>query len=329
MLPMKKTDEQIALPFVEEAPATYMPRLQLFIRMMLGVLSLGYFYFLPISSLILSYSQILLIAYSYMMFHMCWWVLYKRYGIRTITIRIGAWVDILGASVALFCDPFTIPPMAILFLIAVLGNGMQHGIHVFVESMYGAFILGGAGLLVHFFLLGINPPYNMYFYVLLIIVGIFYSYILVKRIEHMKENAVEMSERDGLTGILNRRAFVKVAEYLLTLHERTHIPLVFVFGDLDNFKDVNDKLGHAMGDKVLQYFANMVREKLRKSDIVARYGGDEFIFILTNTTIRSAESLTLRLQTDFKQWARENGVSKSPGLFIQCQGLFNSRCLIF
>jgi hypothetical protein len=47
MLPMKKTDEQIAVPFVEEAPETYMPRLQLFIRMMLGVLSVGYFSFIP------------------------------------------------------------------------------------------------------------------------------------------------------------------------------------------------------------------------------------------------------------------------------------------
>jgi len=305
---MKKTYEQIVLPFVEEVPATYMPKLQLFIRMILGALSLCYFSFLPISPLILSYLQILLIAYSYIMFHLCWWWILKRYGERAITIRIGAWVDILGASVALFCDPFAIPPMAILFLIAVLGNGMQHGIRVFVESMYGALILGGAGLFVHFFLLGIHPPYNMYFYVLLIIIGVFYSYILVRRIEHMKMLAMEMSERDVLTGILNRRAFIKVAEYLLSLHGRTRIPLVFVFGDLDDFKDVNDQLGHAVGDEVLRHFANMVREKLRKSDIVARYGGDEFIFILTNTTTNDAEKLTLDLQTDFKQWAREKGI---------------------
>jgi len=305
---MNRLDKRNVLPIAEENPETYMPGLQFLVRMMLGVLAVLYFYFLPRPPLIFNTAQIVCIASSYLTFHIFWWWFSKRFGAGMRVIRIGAWFDILGASVATLGDPFVIPPMVLLFLIAVLGNGIQHGLRVFVESMYGSLLFGGTGLLIHFYLLGMYPPYHVYVHAFLIAVGIYYSYMLVKRIELLKKEAVEISERDGLTGILNRRAFVKAAEYLLFLHERSHMPLVFVFGDLDNFKEVNDEFGHAVGDTVLQYFADMVRGKLRKTDIMARYGGDEFVFILTNTTMNSAENVALRLQSDFRAWARKRGM---------------------
>ncbi len=78
----------------------------------------------------------------------------------------------------------------------------------------------------------------------------------------------------------NRRAFLKAAEYLLLLNERSNISLVLMFADLDNFKTVNDQFGHEMGDKVLRHFSDMARSSFRKSDILARYGGDEFVMLL-------------------------------------------------
>ena len=133
--------------------------------------------------------------------------------------------------------------------------------------------------------------------------------MLIRRIEFLKKKALEISERDGLTGIMNRRAFVNAAEYLLLLNERSPMSLIFFFGDLDDFKEVNDKFGHTIGDQVLQHFANMVIGRLRKTDIIARYGGDEFVFILTNTAISDAENIALLLQSDFKNWAETKGMS--------------------
>ena len=109
---------------------------------------------------------------------------------------------------------------------------------------------------------------------------------------------------------------MKAAEYLLSLNERKHIPLVFVFADLDNFKEVNDQFGHDMGDKVLRQFADMAQSRFRKSDIIARYGGDEFIIILTNTSLEDAESVMQKFQSNFRDWGKNNGlqVGSSFGL---------------
>ncbi|MCK7489453.1 MAG: GGDEF domain-containing protein [Anaerotruncus sp.] len=96
----------------------------------------------------------------------------------------------------------------------------------------------------------------------------------------------------------------------------SRIPLVFIFVDLDNFKAVNDQFGHDMGDKVLKHFSDMVQSNFRQTDIIARYGGDEFVILLTNTSRGDAESAVQKLQVEYRDWAQNNGlpVSFSFGL---------------
>jgi len=320
-MPGTKNNE-VPISFEKLMPETYMPRLQLFIRMMLGTLVAVYINNSPTPPLLLTLFQINLIIVSYFTFHLFWWWYYLRYGSKIFMIRLGSWVDLMGAVTAMLCDPFVIPPTILLLLISVLGNGIQHGLYVFVESMIGALIFGGSVIVVRFGLLEAWPPYNLYYYIFLIVAAVCYSYLLVRRIEFMKMEAIRISEHDGLTGILNRRAFLRAAEYLLLLHERGRIPLVVIFADLDNFKAVNDQFGHETGDKVLRFFSDMVRSRLRKSDIIARYGGDEFVMILTNTSLGSAESVLQRLQSEFRDWGRNRGlqVGVSFGLGMVPEG---------
>lgn len=100
------------------------------------------------------------------------------------------------------------------------------------------------------------------------------------------------------------------------------MPLVFMFSDLDHFKAVNDQFGHDTGDKVLRPFSDMTRSRFRKSDIISRYGGDEFVLLLTNTSLDSAESAMKKLQGDFKDWARNQGypVGVSYGVGLAAEG---------
>lgn len=321
----KKKENQICAAFEALVPEIYMPRLQLFIRMLLGTMSAVYFNYIPIPPLILTVTQINLLVVSYYAFHIFGWWYYKRYGAKMIMFRLGSWVDIMGAAIGVFCDPFMIPPLLLLFLIAVLGNGIQHGLYVVVESMIGALIFSVAALVTHSVLFGDWPPYNLYFYVFLIVVGVYYSYLLVRRLEGMRSEAIRASEHDSLTGLLNRRAFLRAAEYLLCLNERTPIPLVFIFADLDNFKAINDQFGHEIGDKVLKHFSAMAQSRFRKSDIIARYGGDEFVMILTNASLAGAESAVQKLQREFRDWAKDNGlpISFSFGLEIASNGKNN------
>jgi diguanylate cyclase (GGDEF)-like protein len=118
--------------------------------------------------------------------------------------------------------------------------------------------------------------------ILLYVVGTaFIVLILAKdRTVHIYKTA---ATTDPLTGLLNRRGFFEAAGTLTTRHRRTLAPISVLAFDLDHFKSVNDRYGHAVGDAVLQMFAKVARETLRASDVVGRLGGEEFVALLPST----------------------------------------------
>lgn len=103
-----------------------------------------------------------------------------------------------------------------------------------------------------------------------------------------EKNAVEnrlrhQSETDALTGFFNRRKLMDVLALKFELFQEEHIPTSVLMFDVDHFKTVNDELGHAMGDAVLQAIADVCRRELRKTDFLARLGGDEFVVVMPAT----------------------------------------------
>lgn len=99
----------------------------------------------------------------------------------------------------------------------------------------------------------------------------------------------QLARTDLLTGLANSRAFGELAEFELLRARRYGRALSVLYIDLDGFKTINDKLGHAAGDVVLQRAAVALRESLRRTDIVARLGGDEFVVLLPETGTESAD----------------------------------------
>ncbi len=105
-------------------------------------------------------------------------------------------------------------------------------------------------------------------------------------VEHLEElsrsrNALEhLARHDPLTGLPNRRVFFERLEHALAAARRSAKPLAVLFVDLDHFKQLNDSLGHSIGDRVLQAVANLLRSATRESDTVARLGGDEFVILI-------------------------------------------------
>ena len=93
-----------------------------------------------------------------------------------------------------------------------------------------------------------------------------------------------MAHHDELTGVLNRRSLLTALRSEQQRAERQGLPLCVALIDLDKFKSVNDTLGHLAGDKTLKIFASTLTEHTRRSDRFGRYGGEEFLLIMTNTT---------------------------------------------
>jgi diguanylate cyclase (GGDEF)-like protein len=85
---------------------------------------------------------------------------------------------------------------------------------------------------------------------------------------------------DDLTGLLNRRGFFAAAHQLVALQARKQEPVSVLMLDLDNFKSINDRFGHPLGDEVLRAFANALTNNLRAADVIGRFGGEEFVVIL-------------------------------------------------
>ncbi|MDI1244954.1 MAG: GGDEF domain-containing protein, partial [Rhodoferax sp.] len=107
--------------------------------------------------------------------------------------------------------------------------------------------------------------------------------------------SLALANVDHLTGALSRQNFLNLAEQELARSLRYALPLVLLMLDLDHFKDVNDRYGHAAGDAVLKSFVDTVKEVLRDSDVIGRIGGEEFAVLLPNTTQEGGCALANRI----------------------------------
>jgi diguanylate cyclase (GGDEF)-like protein len=105
-----------------------------------------------------------------------------------------------------------------------------------------------------------------------------------------------MARTDSLTGLLNMRSFEALAEQEIERSRRNFKPLTVVYIDCDNFKSVNDNFGHNTGSALLQEIAGLLKASIRPTDLVARFGGDEFVILLTEADHEIASRVISRLR---------------------------------
>jgi len=124
---------------------------------------------------------------------------------------------------------------------------------------------------------------------------------LVARVDTYRDDA----ERDYLTNIYNRRFTIQLLEREILRSRRTEMPLALILLDIDNFKAFNDLYGHLAGDVVLREVSRLLRETARTSDVVGRYGGEEFLIVLPETPIENAYVFAERLRNVVEQYGRD------------------------
>jgi diguanylate cyclase (GGDEF)-like protein len=147
------------------------------------------------------------------------------------------------------------------------------------------------------------------------------AFIDITTRRNMEEQIRRMAHFDSLTNLPNRILLMDRLEQALAISQRNHSKTSVIFMDLDHFKEINDNLGHHVGDMLLQQVAERIRGALREVDTVSRLGGDEFVMVLpelrhTDDAITIAEKLLHALDEDFFISGDKLRISPSLGISI-------------
>lgn len=156
-------------------------------------------------------------------------------------------------------------------------------LYLLVEAKLDDFISGVKDIFY------INLLLSLFITFIIIIIIIYVIRKYNKKLEYLADN-------DLLTNINNRRVFDKKLEDSILIHQRHNQTMNLVFLDIDNFKNINDKFGHVIGDKVIIRIANILKNNIRQTDLLARWGGEEFVIAYINTSLEDALIVTEKLK---------------------------------
>lgn len=146
-----------------------------------------------------------------------------------------------------------------------------------------------------------------YFFIILIIViasFLFIGYFIKQLNTKLQATQIKLEDQanhDSMTGLYNRRSFYQIAKKVLQLAQRNSEKLYVIMFDIDNFKKINDTYGHDVGDKVIIALSKTLEKCIRKSDIAARWGGEEFLVLLPQTDEKGALIIAEKIRKTIEQ----------------------------
>jgi diguanylate cyclase (GGDEF)-like protein len=209
---------------------------------------------------------------------------------------------------------------------------------VFAASVValGALSLLTPGSFWHFNVLEVKIPPQVLF-VLMMVLVVVALYVMRREVEvqkfrlaSMQQTLAAQSEQaagmvDAVTNVFNRSFLKELLQGEVLRAERNSRSLALLMCDLNDFKQVNDRYGHLMGDYVLSQMAGILKSCVRGSDYVIRYGGDEFLVVLPETDEKGGEIVKQRILAKVEEWDRTNRVGDLPvsvslGLYLHVPG---------
>lgn len=198
-------------------------------------------------------------------------------GISLVRRIVGLVHDVTAISIAMFLGEAGAAAVAAIYLWVTLGNGFRYG----TTFLYASAVLSFIGFGTVYMLSDYWHEQTMLSVNILILLAAIPPYVggLLRSLHKAKAQLKKQASYDGLTGLINRAELEQTMAGILSRQHNGHFLL---FCDLDHFKAVNDEAGHAAGDKLLTDIGQVIRECVRKDDLTARMGGDEFVVFLKN-----------------------------------------------
>jgi diguanylate cyclase (GGDEF)-like protein len=257
---------------------------------------------------------------------------------QTRFVHAARWRWAVGVAAWFVLSPMLLGPATVMspgYLLSAVflaGAGTMYAAVLIERRMIGAgliaFVLYGVAIsnLTSAFAVRVNVDFNFEIFTLnavLYIFGALGIHLLVfedmtyelratnHRLENAQAELVQAAITDPLTGCHNRRFLEQVSDRELQRHERFNLPMSLLFIDINRFKAINDSLGHEAGDRVLVYVARFLKRHIREADYVFRWGGDEFLVLITCPG-EEAERKALQLKAAFD--AAPEAIDLPPGL---------------
>lgn len=195
-------------------------------------------------------------------------------------------LDILLISITLYYSGIYFSPMTSLYLFVIFAS-------TFATKGYLPFFTATLSSISYFIIIYIKgyPLYPALTQILIFLITSFFSWFIYRS---FRSTYYQQANQDGLTKVHNRRYF----NHIITEFVDEKTPFALIIIDLDNFKILNDTQGHHHGDYVLKIIAAIMKECTRPSDIISRYGGDEFVIILPRTPKKAATTIGERIRND-------------------------------
>lgn len=222
----------------------------------------------------------------------------KNYKLTSNSLLITSLITFTSALIFVPQDEFRMIWFYLLIFVAYMINGKTNGILYTIASII---II----LITNFFVelqlsqVAINSA------VLGLIIGSFLSHVYTNKITQYENNLKQqnstlsvLASTDYLTGIINRRMFNEIAKRYFKTAQKDNLSLTLLLLDLDHFKKINDTYGHQVGDKLLIQFVETIKNILRKSDIFARVGGEEFAILLSQMDRNDAYDLAEKIRKE-------------------------------
>lgn len=212
--------------------------------------------------------------------------------------------------------------LSLIFLIAVVDRYTSEDISVYVfyslpiflaawfAGLNSGMVAAGAGAIAWLAvdLLDKTIPDHLLLYGNAFVRLLFFIAIalMLTTLKNTLDREIALGHQDFLTGLANRRSFFASASLELERARRYTHPFTVAFIDLDNFKSINDQLGHSTGDLLLTLVGRTLKKNTRVTDLTARIGGDEFVILLTETGYEAAQAVIRKLQDELCEAVRNH-----------------------
>lgn len=134
----------------------------------------------------------------------------------------------------------------------------------------------------------------------------FTFFVIITLLFSYLKSSLQLAHTDHLTSAMNSRYFYEIVQMEINRSQRNQHPFTVTYIDIDNFKTVNDQLGHIVGNQVLITLVNSIKNIIRKSDFIARLGGDEFAIFFPETDQEAAHIIFSKIQNDLMEVMRQN-----------------------